>query len=209
MPPSVPNFAAALVLTYSPRDGAEDEGYADWVRRVDNPFFNAVPGIVRYTNWRVIASGGDVPYGYFDILGLEDLASFEHVWLNEDVRTFTAGWRDKWGAAPGTDSDLNSHVYLCERTSGKGSDWTNHVLFAPGATAEQAGNGFEDWRVVRPIKGDVRFHTLALKYVADQDAFARWGEDSPALSPTALGHCFAAPDERHVLNASIAPPLPR
>lgn len=115
--------------------------------------------------------------------------------LVPSTTAFTAGWRDKWGAAPGTDSDLNSHVYLCERTSGKGSDWTNHVLFAPGATAEQAGNGFEDWRVVRPIKGDVRFHTLALKYVADQDAFARWGEDSPALSPTALGHCFAAPDE--------------
>ncbi len=195
MPPSVLDFAAALVLTYSPRDGAEDEGYADWIRRVDNPFFNAVPGIVRYTNWRIIESGGEVPYGYFDILGLQNLESFERVWLSGEVRAFTAEWRDKWGAAPGTDSDLNSHVYLCERVSARSADWADHVLFAPGATAEQAGNGFEDWRVVRPIKGDVRFHTLALKYVPDGDAFGRWAADSPALSPTALGHCFAAPDE--------------
>lgn len=194
MPPSVSDFAAALVLTYSPRDRAEEDGYADWVRRVDNPFFNAVPGIVRYTNWRIIEGGGNVPYGYFDILGLQDLASFEHVWLNEDVRAFTAGWRDKWGAAPGTDSSLNSHVYLCERASGKGAEWTDHVLFAPDATAAQAGDGFEEWRVVRSIKGDLRVHTLALKYVPDRQAFARWGEDSPALSSTALGRCFAAPD---------------
>ncbi len=196
MPTPVPDFAAALVLTYSPRDGAEDDGYADWVRRVDNPFFNAVPGIVGYTNWRITESGGNVPYGYFDILGLQDLASFDRVWLSEDVRAFTAGWREKWGAEPGTDSDLNSHVYLLERVSAKSAGWTDHVLFAPGATAEQAGNGFEEWRVVRPIKGDIRFHTLALKYVPDRNAFTRWGEDSPVLRPTALGHCFAAPGRR-------------
>ncbi len=194
MSASVSDFATALVLTYSPRDRAEDEGYADWIRRVDNPFFNAVPGIVRYTNWRIIESGGDMPYGYFDILGLEDLASFERVWLSQEVRAFTAGWRDKWGAEPGTDSDLNSHVYLCERAPGKVADWTDHVLFAPGATAEQAGNRFEEWRVVRPVKGDVRFQSLALKYVPNRDAFARWGEAGLPVSNAALGQCIASPD---------------
>ncbi len=196
MSPSVPDFSAALVLTYSPRDGAEDDGYADWIRRVDNPFFNGVPGIVRYTNWRVIESGGDVPYGYFDILGLQDLDSFERVWLNDEVRAFTAQWRDKWGAEPGTDSALNAHVYLLGRVSARSTNWTDHVLFAPGATAQRAGVGFEDWRVVRSIQGDIRFQSLALKYVDQPNAFAEWREATPALAPAALGHCFAAPGQR-------------
>ena len=164
MPRSMSDFDAALVLTYSPRDRAEEEGYADWIRRVDNPFFNGVPGIVHYTNWRIVEGMAKVPYGYFDILALEDSASFDSVWLSDDVRAFTAVWRDKWGAEPGTDSDRNSHVYLCERVSRGGAEWTDKVLFAPGATAAQAGNGFEEWRVGRSIKGDLRFQTLALKF---------------------------------------------
>lgn len=194
MPSSTPDFHAAVVLTYSPRDGAEHDGYSDWIRRVDNPFFNTVPGIVRYTNWRIVEGGGGVPYGYFDILGLHDLASFEQVWLSEKVRAFTAGWRDKWGADPSTDSDQNSHVYLCERISAKGADWADHILFAPGATAAQAGSGFEEWRVVRPIKGDVRFQTLALKYVAASGALAEWRELGPSAGGAALGQCIASPD---------------
>ncbi len=198
MPRSMSDFRAALVLTYSPRDRAEEEGYADWIQRVDNPFFNGVPGIVSYTNWRIVEGMAKVPYGYFDILGLEDLASFDSVWLSNDVRAFTAVWRDKWGAEPGTDSARNSHVYLCERVSRGGAEWTDKVLFAPGATAAQAGNGFEEWRVVRSIKGDLRFQTLALKFVPDQDAFARWCAESPDLSTAGFGHCFAAPDKRTV-----------
>ena len=54
MPPSVSDFAAALVLTYSPRDRAEEDGYAAWVRRVHHPFFNAVPGMFRHPPWWLI-----------------------------------------------------------------------------------------------------------------------------------------------------------
>lgn len=196
MPSSTSEFTAALVLTYSPREGAEDDGYADWVRRVDNPFFNAVPGIVRYSNWRIIKGRCDLPYAYFDILVLQDLMSFDRVWLGDEVRAFRAEWRDKWGAEPGTDSALNSHVYLLELVSGKIAGSADYVLFAPDATAGQAGEGFQEWRVVRPIKGDVRFDSLALKYVDEPGAFAEWRAGRPGVGSGALGHCFAAPDER-------------
>ena len=188
------DFDAAVLLTYLPKQGAENDGYADWIQRYDNPFFNSVPGIVRYTNWKIVGSHGNVPYGYFDILGLQDLASFERVWSGDEVRAFTAKWRDRWGADPGTDSDLNSHVYLCERTSGKSTEWTDYVVFGPGSNADRAGAGFEEWRVLRSIKGDLRFQNFVLKYEENPEAFERWREDKPALSPAILGHCFAAPE---------------
>ena len=194
MPASVTDFETALILTYSPREGAEGEGYEDWLRRVDNPFFNGVAGIVRYTNWKIVESAGDIPYGYFDVLGLRDAAAFESVWLSGEVRAFTAGWRDKWGADPGTDSAVNSHVYLCRRTSGAAQERSGHVLFAPGATGAEAGEGFQEWRIERSIKGDLRFQSLALKYVAEESAFVRWRESSAALGAAALGRCIAAPD---------------
>ena len=194
MPAFAPDFDAALILTYSPREGAKDAGYEDWLRCVDNPFFNGVPGIVRYTNWKIIERTGDIPYGYFDVLGLQDAASFEAVWLSDEVRAFTAGWRDKWGADPGTDSAINSHVYLCRRISGAAHERSGHALFAPGATGAEAGEGFQEWRIERSVKGDLRFQRLALKYVAGEDAFSSWREKSAAWSTAALGRCIAAPD---------------
>ncbi len=194
MPAFAPDFETALILTYSPREGAAAAGYEEWLRRVDNPFFNSVPGIVRYTNWKIIERTGDIPYGYFDVLGLQDAASFEAVWLSDEVRAFTAGWRDKWGADPGTDSAINSHVYLCRRIAGAAHERSAHALFAPGPTGAEAGKGFQEWRIERSIKGELRFQRLALKYVADEDAFTRWREKSAAWSTAALGRCIAAPD---------------
>ena len=98
------------------------------------------------------------------------------------------------GGRPGTDSDLNSHVYLCERTSGESTEWTDYVLLRPGSNAGLADAGFEEWRVLRSIKGELRFQKFVLKYEENPEVFVRWREDKPALSPAILGHCFAAPD---------------
>ena len=42
-----------IFIAYCLPGDAEGRGYADWLRRVDMPFFNAIPGVHHYANWRV------------------------------------------------------------------------------------------------------------------------------------------------------------
>lgn len=103
-----------LFLTYTPRSDSEERGYGPWLRKVDNPFFNSVPGIAHYTNWKVIKGGeGVIPWTYFDFLRLENGVTLETVWGNKDLTKFATGWTKLWGREPdAADMAVNYQVHM-------------------------------------------------------------------------------------------------
>lgn len=65
----MPTLSDAMVfLPYTPRADADARGYDDWLREVDNPFFNAVPGIVHYSNWKVVGLAKTAAFSHFDFM---------------------------------------------------------------------------------------------------------------------------------------------
>lgn len=90
-----------LFLTYIPRADVDERGYEPWVRDIDNAFFNAVPGIAHYSNWKVAQPLlGRTEFSHFDLLFLEKPDGFAEVFGREEVSQFAHAWVDRWGAAP-------------------------------------------------------------------------------------------------------------
>lgn len=48
-----------ILLMYTPREDRAARAYETWLRGVDDPFFNDVPGIANDTNWK-ITSAADI-----------------------------------------------------------------------------------------------------------------------------------------------------
>ena len=105
------------MLTYNVGAQVNKAEYEQWVREVDNPFFNSVPGIVRYSNWKVVDEKvGKVPFTYYDLMEIEDLDAFEKVWGNKELQAFAHGWTERW-SVHGTDEQyvgINFQVLLGE-----------------------------------------------------------------------------------------------
>ena len=58
-----------LLLTYNLGEHVNQEEYEQWLRDVDNPFFNSVPGVKRYANWKVLDEKlGTVQFTHYDLL---------------------------------------------------------------------------------------------------------------------------------------------
>ncbi len=164
MKPQPPLSATLILLTYSPKDGVDDTAYESWIAEVDNPFFNSVPGIVRYTNWKVSSAPPDLSYSHFDLLEIENEDAFDAVWNNVDLTNFRQKWRELWGRTPTEDSPLNSHAYLSSRVSGAPQPLVDGIRlkFEPASTEAD----FESWRVVSSIKGGTqRFSNFALSFI--------------------------------------------
>jgi len=111
-----------LLLTYTPREDVDLEEYHEWLRDVDNPFFNSRPGVKHYTNWRVVEDKlGTSSFTHFDLLYIENINSFASVFGDKAVEEFARGWVKKWGKLPDPDipdQSPNYHVYLCEQIAG-------------------------------------------------------------------------------------------
>ena len=76
---------AMLLLTYRLGDHVDAREYEQWLRDVDNPFFNTVPGVERYANWKVLDEKlGHVAFTHYDLLEIDDLAAWEKVWGNAE-----------------------------------------------------------------------------------------------------------------------------
>ncbi|MEQ8388992.1 MAG: hypothetical protein RIE22_09805 [Alphaproteobacteria bacterium] len=110
--------ATMLYLTYTPREDAARDNYEDWLREVDNPFFNSIPGIRQYTNWKAISP---VPaahtYRWFDHMVLDSADAVTEVLGNTDLQAFAANWVRRWGRLPDEpDSDENYQMFLAQRT---------------------------------------------------------------------------------------------
>lgn len=169
-----------LLLPYTPRADSEARNYSDWLKEVDNPFFNSVPGVIRYTNWMVRPQHVQAfPFRYFDFLVVKDPAAVEKVWSNEELLTFAANWTRTWGVDPGArDMSVNYHVYLCQRTGPALPATSRHAILTMGV--DIPGRPSETWRVIDPILGKPYSETFKVAYV-----------DGPA---EALVECLAAPE---------------
>lgn len=95
----------AILLTYDVHADVDRDEYEQWLRDVDNPFFNSQPGIKEYVNWKVSRSTvGDIGFPYFDLIVLDDGAKFEDIFLNNpDIAEFAGNWVKRWGVKPDGD----------------------------------------------------------------------------------------------------------
>ena len=134
-------------LTYTPRADAGALGYEDWLRAVDNPFFNAVPGIVRYENWKIHANKSGVQsFTYFDLMYIEGEAAIEKIWGNPAVAAFVEEWSEQWGRDPrAVDQQVNYHIVLCKELAGQRfdvrSEWA--IFLAYVRAPDAAARGYE------------------------------------------------------------------
>ena len=165
-------YPMMLFVTYSIRDGSEEKGYDTWLRRVDNPFFNAQPGVFHYSNWKI--AGGANPFEprtHFDFLGMTGEESFDPVWNAPEFNRFRNVWRHLWGVAPIADKAGNSQTYLCERTAKAEMPWGEFSVLLP-APAGETLPGWDTWRVLRNIRGpELPFTAFHVRFVARRAEF--------------------------------------
>jgi hypothetical protein len=92
-----------IFIAYTIPDDAEARGYADWLRRVDMPFFNGIPGVHHYANWRLteILAGAPPVWDWFDFQGLAAEDDLERVWFDPGLDDFRANWLKLWGYGEG------------------------------------------------------------------------------------------------------------
>jgi hypothetical protein len=197
-----------IFIPYRIRDGADADGYDDWLRKIDNPFFNAIPGIKCYTNWKVYGSRHPVPFTHFDFLEIDDVEQLEKVWFNPDLNDFRTEWVRLWGR--GVPDPDNAHCFLCRSALHGGPAQAGLVLSqgtsaassdaAQWATQELLHKHYavgpsESWRTKEMTPAAAPFAQFAVRYMPGSlDAVdlgaATWGADN-ALSATLI----AAPDE--------------
>ncbi len=160
---NTPDFTAMILLTYTPRAGIDLDEYDAWLRAVDNPFFNGVPGIARYTNWKVTDAGSAVPFTHFDFMGLDDVANADALWQRQDMKDFTAEWRRLWGQGPeAADLSVNAHVYLFENETGAGVARSESVVMTMAEEPVASAPAETRWRMVKPVRGEPRFRHLSV-----------------------------------------------
>lgn len=89
---------AMLFLTYRRLESFGPGGYEDWLAAEDNPFFNAIGGILQYQNWAVeTVEAGAPAFDYVDLLYLDGPDALERVWFDPDLTEFRRGWVARWG----------------------------------------------------------------------------------------------------------------
>ena len=89
-----------VLLTYTLPPDARRRGYNEWLRQVDNPFFNSIVGIEHYSNWEILESDRvSLPFSHFDLLFVDGPDSLEGVWFNQELEVFRREWMEKWDTA--------------------------------------------------------------------------------------------------------------
>lgn len=118
-PRNLANCDVAIFIAYTLPPDAEARGYDDWLRRVDNPFFNSIPGVHQYTNWKITSLDRGTVNGWthFDFLGLISRDDMDRVWFSPQLTEFRANWVKEWGPPVGNASEVFSHTYLLEAGS--------------------------------------------------------------------------------------------
>ena len=87
-----------LLLPNTPRADARERGYDQWLREVDNPFFNGLEPVASYTNFAVReARVGTVEFSDFDIFHVDGPDGFERVVTGEALE-FASAWSRDWGS---------------------------------------------------------------------------------------------------------------
>jgi hypothetical protein len=165
-----------VLLPYTPRADAAARGYDDWLRSVDNPFFNAVRGIAHYSNWKVDrVLWGTVGFTHFDYMRL-DPAYADEVWSNPAVTEFAANWTRTWGAEPdAADLSVNYHSYRLRRVSGRAA-FARATLLGIGAGVTAGGDGDELWVVEQPMVGTPPAQRFVIREAVAAQVTAEWAD---------------------------------
>ena len=165
---------AVLLIVYTPGRGAEAGGYETWLRTVDNPFFNAIPGVHHYANWKIerVLHGAAPGYGWFDFQGLVDGSDLERVWFNPDLDRFRAEWIRKWGYGGGAPHPAQAYAFLMQPAGPAGGAARDHALVTAG-TGDPPPGANRCWRVMETIR----------KHFATGDAGDGWRVPAAAHNP--------------------------
>jgi len=182
-----------LFLTYTPREDSERRGYHAWLRSTDTPFFNSVPGIAHYANWKVIAraDGGAPPWDYFDFLHIEDGKTVEDIWSNERLGKFAANWTKMWGRDPDNpDLSVNYQIHEARRVCATKGPLTDFVALVLGPDKSRLPGEAAIWQVTNAILGSaVRGEYAIVNLPAGREAAdPAWGQ------AVLLAECLAKPD---------------
>jgi hypothetical protein len=139
-----------LFLPYTPRADSAERGYEQWLRDVDNPFFNSRPPVLHYTNWKVAGGATEAfPYDYFDFLLIAPGKTAEDVWGDPPLAAFAADWVRLWGKEPDGDPALSYQCYLAEYVTGEAGAFGPRIGIDLDFT-----DGGEQWRIVQNVVGE-------------------------------------------------------
>lgn len=187
-----------ILIVYTVSADAEARGYADWLKRVDMPFFNAIPGTRHYANWRLTEKlSGDGPaWDWFDFQGLETAEDLERVWFHSDLDAFRKGWIDLWGYASPTPPPVLRHAYTIRPISVKRSTATGHTATISAGTGAPPEHEAD---IVYRVTGTLH------KHFGGRDGSERWWIGADAFNPLgfdwiAVDWCAAPP----VANAALS-----
>jgi len=146
------SFDTMVFLSYTLPEDALARGYEPWLREIDNPFFNAIPGMGLYENWKnVEILPTSLPFQHFDFLHPQTAADLERVWFNKDLDAFRQGWIKKWGygASGSTPAPASAYGWLAQRISAPAPHRGPWCVIA-GDAAD--GSGGEQWRIVEAMR---------------------------------------------------------
>ncbi|MFD9666301.1 hypothetical protein ACFWAY_32575 [Rhodococcus sp. NPDC059968] len=100
-----------LLATYNISKDRTEEDYDKFCREVDTPFYNSIPGVVRYSNWKVVEENlGSVGFKYIDFIVVEGDEPFKMFEDNQKIKDFIVKWEEQW-AEFGTDEQYLGKNY--------------------------------------------------------------------------------------------------
>lgn len=144
--------AAVILIVYTVPPEALAKGYEPWLACEDNPFFNSIPGIRHYANWKIAGiERGDAPvWTHFDFLGMATGEDLPRVWFSDALDAFRKGWIAKWGYGAGERPEAFGYAYLMEPVGLSERVPTGRAGFTWGrGRAPEAGTL---WRVTETLR---------------------------------------------------------
>ena len=203
---------AVLFIVYTPGGDAVARGYEPWLVSVDNPFFNAIPGVHHYANWKFEQTlCGPMPaYTYFDFQGLVAADDLERVWFNPDLDGFRTEWIRLWGYGAPSLSAAQANVYLMRPAGTPSATATGFACILAGHGTPPTdcdiawsvtetirkhyaiGKAGDAWRVPAVEHNPLGFDWVAVRYGESLEALAanyRHGGEELAI----LARLIAAP----------------
>lgn len=143
---------SVVFIVYTTAADARNRGYEKWLVEVDNPFFNSIPGVHHYANWKIggVFTGAPLPFTHFDFQGLAAPKDLERVWFNPDLDQFRREWIRLWGYGAGGSNPMLANAYLMEVVHRSGRPPGRLALIRGGCgTALTAGD--VAWQVTHVI----------------------------------------------------------
>lgn len=182
-----------LFLTYTPRADSVRRGYHSWLRSIDTPFFNSVPGIAHYANWQIIGSadGAAVPWHYFDFLHIAPGALVEDIWSNERLTKFAANWTTQWALEPDNpDLSVNYQIHEARRVRAIRPAATDFAAIVLGPDHSKLPAHAAVWKVTQAVLGNAVQGEFAVVNLPPcrETADPAWGQR------VLLAECIAKPD---------------